>query len=137
MARPNSPERTAREGSPTGSRGSSPPDLLAVLKALSSEPRLTLLGWLLDPRAHFREQRDGDLVDDGVCVGFLTEKIGLSQPTVTSHMQVLARAGLVTSRRIGNWVFYKPDREALTGAIEALTGRLHAGSEQHRDKSSS
>ena len=85
------------------------------------------LEWLLDPRAHFPEQRDGALVEDGVCVGSLTEKIGLSQPTVTVHMQALARAGLVTSRKIGNWVFYKPDRAGLARAIEMLTTRLHVG----------
>ena len=33
-----------------------------------------------------------DLVEDGVCVGFITKKIKLSQPAVTEHMQVLAAA---------------------------------------------
>ena len=37
-----------------------------AFKALSSQRRLQILHWLKDPRAHFREQRDGDLVDDGV-----------------------------------------------------------------------
>lgn len=69
--------------------------------------------WLLDPRAHFPEQRDGDLLDDGVCVGLITEKVGLSQPTVSSHMKKLAEADLVSAKRIGNWIFYKPNRKAL------------------------
>ena len=67
---------------------------------------------------------DGDLVEDGVCVGFITQKIGLSQPTVTEHMQVLAEAGLVTSKRIKNWVFYKPDRVRMTATLAALGAAL-------------
>lgn len=79
----------------------------AALKALANENRLQILHWLSDPERHFPPQEDGDLVRDGVCVGFITEKIGLRQPTVTNHMRVLQEAGLVTSKKIKNWVFYK------------------------------
>lgn len=103
---------------------SADPSILPVLRALSNEHRLTIMGWLVDPRAHFPEQRDGDLVEDGVCVGFITQKIGLSQPTVTTHMQVLAAAGLVTSKKIKNWVFYSPDRNALAAAVVQLDNAL-------------
>ena len=84
-----------------------------VFAALSSPVRLRIMLWLLDPRLYFPEQRDGDLVDDGVCVGFITEKSGLTQPTVSAHMKKLAEADLVTGKRIGNWMFYKPDRQTL------------------------
>ncbi len=84
------------------------------LKALANENRLIILSWIIDPRPHFPPQEDGDLVKDGVCVGFITEKIGLSQPTVTTHMKVLAEAGLVTQKKIKNWVFYKPDRDVIS-----------------------
>lgn len=92
----------------------------ALMSALASPIRLQILVWLLNPRAHFPEQRDGDLVEDGVCVGFITEKIGLSQPTVSSHMKKLADAGLVTGKKFGNWMFYKPDRTRLAGLGDAL-----------------
>lgn len=88
-------------------------ELLPALRALANPHRLQILEWLLDPEAHFPPQRDGDLVLDGTCVGFLTDKIGLSQPTVTSHMKSLEAAGLVTSKKIKNWVFYKVNRAAL------------------------
>jgi hypothetical protein len=38
-----------------------------VVKALSNEKRLAIMEWLKDPEAHFPPQRDGDLVEDGVC----------------------------------------------------------------------
>jgi DNA-binding transcriptional ArsR family regulator len=84
-----------------------------ALNALSNTHRLTILTWLAEPRKHFPAQQDGDLVEDGVCVGFITEKIGLSQPTVTTHMQALAKAGLVTPKKIKNWVYYKLDDTAV------------------------
>jgi DNA-binding transcriptional ArsR family regulator len=86
----------------------------AVFAALASPKRLQVLEWLKDPRAHFPPQRDGDLVDDGVCVLFIAEKLGVAQPTATTHLQALARAGLVTSRRIGQWTFYRRDELGIT-----------------------
>ncbi|MGA0615720.1 ArsR/SmtB family transcription factor [Paracoccus sp. KR1-242] len=91
-----------------------------LLRALGNEHRLTILDWLSDPRAHFPAQRDGDLVTDGVCVGFITDKIGLSQPTVTNHLQYLSKSGLVTSKRIKNWAFYRLVPERVEEARAAL-----------------
>lgn len=92
-----------------------------VFAALSSPVRLRILLWLLDPRPHFPPQVDGDLVEDGVCVGFITNKSGLTQPTVSSHMKKLADAGLVRGKRIGNWMFYKPQRAFIAQIAAELT----------------
>lgn len=94
---------------------------LKIFKALANEKRLQIMLWILSPSDHFPPQQDGDLVRDGVCVGFITNKIGLSQPTVTSHMKTLAEAGLVTSKQIKNWVFYKPVPDLLTQTLEQLS----------------
>jgi ArsR family transcriptional regulator len=91
-----------------------------VFGALASPRRLQVLEWLKDPRAHFPPQRDGDLVEDGVCVLFIAEKLGVAQPTATTHLQALARAGFVTSKRIGQWTFYKRN----DAAIAALKHRI-------------
>ncbi len=99
-------------------------DITEQIKALSNPYRFQLLDWLMEPKDHFPKQRDADLVKDGVCVGFLTEKVGLSQPTVTSHMQKLAQAGLVTSKKIKNWVYYRPDRERIDVFLRHFNYRL-------------
>ena len=96
----------------------------AVMAALASPKRLQVLEWLRDPRAHFPAQRDGDLVDDGVCVLFIANKLGVAQPTATAHMQALARAGLVTSKRIGQWTFYKRDEAALAALKQKIAEEL-------------
>lgn len=98
--------------------------LREALNALSNQHRLTILIWLTDPQRHFPPQLDGDLVKDGVCVGFITDKTGLSQPTVSLYMQALAKAGLVTSTRIKNWVYYKANRPAIDKLLDDLDRAL-------------
>jgi len=96
----------------------------AFLRALANEKRLLVLEWLMDPTANFPPQVDGDLVADGVCLGAIVRKLGVSQPTGTAHMKVLTEAGLVEARQIKNWVFFQPDRGAIADALEDLRGRL-------------
>jgi DNA-binding transcriptional ArsR family regulator len=95
-----------------------------VLRALANERRLQVLEWLKHPRAHFPPQVDGDLVRDGVCGLNLARKLGVSQPTLSEHMRVLARAGLVRGKRIRQWTFYKRDerriREIKRGALDRI-----------------
>jgi DNA-binding transcriptional ArsR family regulator len=90
-----------------------------VIKAIANERRLQILDWLKDPRAHFRPQIDGDLVEDGVCALLIAEKLGISQATLSEHMRVLSQAGLVQSKRVRQWIFYKRD-EMRIDAVRAL-----------------
>jgi len=84
-----------------------------VLKALGSEKRLAIMEWLRDPTAHFPPQRDGDLVDDGVCSVFIADKLGVSQPTASMHLKLLTRAGLLRAKRIKQWTFYRRDEQRI------------------------
>lgn len=80
--------------------------------------------WIADPVPHFPPQSDGDLVVDGVCVGSIATKIGLSQPTVTKHMGILADAGLVSHKKLKNWVFYKPNQDAIDESLKQVSEML-------------
>jgi ArsR family transcriptional regulator len=84
-----------------------------IFKALASGRRLQILQWLKDPRAYFPEQRDGDLVEDGVCGLFIAEKLNVTQPTLSEHMKILTQAGLVRAKRIKQWTFYRRDEDAI------------------------
>jgi DNA-binding transcriptional ArsR family regulator len=84
-----------------------------AIRALANERRLQILEWLKDPEAHFPAQVDGDLVKDGVCVVFIAEKLGISQPTATEHLKILSQAGFVRSKRIKQWTFYKRDETRI------------------------
>src|SRR5579864_5780753 len=97
---------------------------VTAMKALANERRLLILQWLRSPRAHFREQVDGDLVDDGVCGVLIAEKLGVSQPTVSEHMRILTQAGLVSAKRIKQWTFYKRDEKRLAEVKAAIEKRV-------------
>jgi len=83
------------------------------MRALASQRRLQILEWLKDPVAHFPPQVDGDLVEDGVCGVLIADKLGVSQPTASEHLKILAQAGLVRSTRIKQWTFYKRDEASI------------------------
>ena len=94
--------------------------IIDIAKALASDKRLQILSWLKDPRAHFRPQVDGDLVDDGVCGVLIAEKLGVSAPTASEHLRVLTAAGLLRPRRIKQWTFYKRDEKRIAAAKKAF-----------------
>jgi ArsR family transcriptional regulator len=84
-----------------------------MVKALASERRLQILGWLKQPREHFPPQTDGDLVRDGVCGVYIAEKLGVSAPTASEHLRILVHAGLLRPKRIKQWTFYRRDEKRI------------------------
>lgn len=99
-------------------------EIVAILKALANERRLQIMAWLRDPRAHFRAQTDGDLVEDGVCGALIAEKLGVSAPTLSEHMRILVSAGLVRAKRIKGWTMYKRDEKTIAAAAKAIKSRV-------------
>src|SRR3954451_9660460 len=96
----------------------------SAFKALASDRRLQILEWLKDPERHFRPQVDGDLVTDGVCGVLIAEKLGVSQPTVSEHLKVLTQAGLLRSKRIKQWTFYRRDEPSINKVKRSIIGKI-------------
>jgi DNA-binding transcriptional ArsR family regulator len=94
-----------------------------TFKALANERRFQILEWLKRPKRHFPPQTDGDLVKDGVCGVLIAKKLGVSQPTVSEHLKVLTQAGLLRSKRIKQWTFYRRD-EASIRKIKSAIGTM-------------
>lgn len=94
-------------------------NLELALRALSNDRRLLILDWLKQPKKNFPPQVDGDLVKDGVCGLLIARKLGVSQPTASEHMKILAQAGLVRGKRIKQWTFYKRNEPQIR-AIKKL-----------------
>jgi len=84
-----------------------------MLRAIASERRLQILEWLRSPTEHFPPQVDGDLVKDGVCGVLIAQKLGVSHPTVSEHLKILAEAGLIRGKRIKQWTFYRRDEPRI------------------------
>ncbi|MER8531553.1 helix-turn-helix domain-containing protein [Mesorhizobium sp. M1005] len=95
-----------------------------VFKAIANERRLQILDWLKDPRAHFRPQTDGDLVEDGVCALLIAEKLGITQATLSEHMRVLTQTGLLRSKRIKQWIFYRRNEDRIAETRALIQHRL-------------
>ena len=91
-----------------------------AIRALASTRRLQILEWLKDPVAHFPPQVDGDLLNDGVCGALIAEKLGVSQPTVSEHLKILSQAGLIRSKRIKQWTFYRRDEMRIEEVKTAI-----------------
>jgi ArsR family transcriptional regulator len=74
-------------------------DLVGVAKCLSDPNRLRIVEAL----------RQGEL-----CVCELCDALGLSQSTLSTHLSVIRRAGIVRSRKEGKWSYYALTPRAVT-----------------------
>ena len=84
--------------------------LTPIFKALSNEHRLQMLMWLKNPSEHFLDAESSLCPADfagGVCVGLIAKKSRLAQSVVSSYLDTLKHAGLVESRRVGRWTYYR------------------------------
>src|SRR5436305_9680639 len=94
--------------------------IVHAMRALANERRLQILEWLKDPVANFPPQVDGDLIEDGVCGVLIAEKLGVTQPTLSEHLKILAQAGLVRPKRIKQWTFYKRNDAYIAAIKQAI-----------------
>jgi ArsR family transcriptional regulator len=94
------------------------PDLSAAFKALGEPTRLKILDLL--------KTRGGsccDLVgrdEVGLCACDVEREVGLSQASISHHMAILRRAGLVRAEKRGRWVYYVRDEQGISGLARAL-----------------
>jgi DNA-binding transcriptional ArsR family regulator len=99
-----------------------PLDIDAIHKALANPVRREILAWLREPQAYFADQELP--LDQGVCAGKIDARCGLSQSTVSAHLAVLQKAGLVSSKRIGQWVFFKRDEAVIEAFLAHVNAQL-------------
>jgi DNA-binding transcriptional ArsR family regulator len=99
-------------------------DMELALRALASQRRLQILDWLREPRKHFREQVDGDLIVDGVCGQLIAEKLKVSAPTLSEHMRVLTAARLVRVKRVKQWTMYRRNEAAISAVKRAIIEKV-------------
>jgi ArsR family transcriptional regulator len=59
-----------------------------------------------------------------LCAGDIEERVQLSQPTISHHMAILTKAGLVKATKRGQWRWYRRNEKAIQQMIKALRGKL-------------
>ena len=94
-----------------------------IFKALSNKTRLQILTWLKEPEANFPDQHTYGY-DNGVCVGQIQTKAGLTQSTVSEYLSTLQRAGLVKSTRVGQWTYYQRNEEAFAALSQLIQSEI-------------
>lgn len=97
-------------------------DINTVCKALANPLRRDILAWLKAPSAHFDEQYVP--FSNGVSAGQIHERSGVSKSTASTHLAILHNAGLVTSLRVGQWIFFKRNEDVINAFLIELTQRL-------------
>jgi ArsR family transcriptional regulator len=60
----------------------------------------------------------------GLCASDIEQRIPLSQPTISHHMAILTKAGLVEAQKIGLWMWYQRNQAGLRQLARALKKRL-------------
>lgn len=88
--------------------------LCEVLQTMSNPSRMRVLEIL---------HRRGE-----TCVCELEAALGLSQSNISFHLNLLRKDGLVTSKKVGKWVFYSLNEKAL----KACFGQLAATFDRER-----
>jgi ArsR family transcriptional regulator len=81
-----------------------------------------MLQWLKDPEKYFVEQDHP--FEIGVCAGKFDQRCDLSQSTVSAHLATLQRAGLVTSRKVGQWSFFKRNEAVIAEFLRQMSDEL-------------
>ena len=51
--------------------------------------------------------------DEGLCASDIERRIHLSQPTISHHMSILKKAGLVEAKKLGQRMWYRRNETAL------------------------
>jgi len=59
-----------------------------------------------------------------LCGGDIEERIHLSQPTISHHMAILTKAGLVEATKHGQWRWYRRNDKAIRQVVKMLRGKL-------------
>ncbi|WP_374143209.1 ArsR/SmtB family transcription factor [Sphingomonas sp.] len=93
---------------------------MQVMSALSQATRLEVF------------QRLVESLPDGMASGELAAAIGSSPNTMSAHLAVLTRAGVVRSDKVGRTVVYR----AVTKPVEELSGFLAQACEMPSDLTS-
>lgn len=97
-------------------------DMDDIIKALAHPLRREILVWLKEPKKSFPMQEHS--FELGVCAGKIVEKADLSHSTISVHLATLQKAGLITSRRVGQWIFYARNEQLIEKFLKQINNEL-------------
>jgi ArsR family transcriptional regulator len=92
--------------------------LVSALKAVADPTRLKVLRLL--------KQKGCCSIGKsvGMCACDVEEHVKLSQPTISHHMAILKKAGLVHAEKNGLWMWYRRNEKSLKELAQAVSAHL-------------
>lgn len=92
--------------------------LVDALKAIADPTRLKIL--------HLLKQKGCCSIgkDVGLCACDIEEQVKLSQPTISHHMAILKKAGLIHAEKHGLWMWYRRNEKSLKELAQAISGSV-------------
>ena len=92
--------------------------LVLALKAAADPARLKILRLL--------KQKGQCSIGKGVgmCACDVQDHVTLSQPTISHHMSILRKAGLVVAEKHGLWMWYRRNEKSLKELAQSVSADL-------------
>ena len=96
-----------------------------TLHAIADPTRRRILQALKPRNMKSKTEMPGAASPPGcLCAGDIEERVRLTQPTISHHMAILIKAGLVEASKKGQWRWYKRNDGAIRQMFKALRVKL-------------
>src|SRR5271169_2307325 len=96
-----------------------------ALHAIADPTRRRILQALKEGEAEAKATGHGGVgMGPCLCAGDIEERVRLSQPTISHHMAILTKAGLVEATKKGQWRWYRRNEKAIRLVVKTLRGKL-------------
>jgi DNA-binding transcriptional ArsR family regulator len=60
----------------------------------------------------------------GMCASDVEQRLSLAQPTVSHHLRLLKTAGLVETKKIGQWIWFRRNESALRELLKSMKDEI-------------
>jgi len=94
-----------------------------ALHAIADPTRRRILQALKEGEAVAKAQKT-PMSNPCLCAGDIEARVRLSQPTISHHMAILTKAGLVEATKKGQWRWYRRNEKAIRLMVKTLRGKL-------------
>ena len=95
-----------------------------ALHAIADPTRRRILQALKEGEARAKTTGHKATTEPCLCAGDIEKRVHLSQPTVSHHMAILTKAGLVEATKKGQWRWYRRNEKAIQAVVKTLRGKL-------------
>ena len=94
-----------------------------ALHAIGDPTRRRILQALKEGEAEAKASKNAT-TGPCLCAGDIEQRVRLSQPTISHHMAILTKAGLVEATKKGQWRWYRRNEKAIRGMVKTLRAKL-------------